>query len=232
MSETAQPDGEAKGPEGPVPTAAPMQPVASEGEPAAQSSEIPSGPAGSGSNRPAAASGVQAKNSGGLGNDTGEQSSSNKSHRAITLIVFAWAIDWVGAGFGLINSTYTTFGNKLPANLWDYVLTLPWAVVALAELGRVPFASAIYSKKIQARIMAIIGMLALSGVAVENWMFGFERTVNFRAQTVNVARQKLMDDEATLAALQSERSRITTSTPTSATNCVAESNNVPPVSRL
>src|ERR1700730_4962769 len=98
---------------------------------------------------------------------------SSASHPS--LIIYAWAIEIVGVSCGVLNSTYTTFGQNLPNSVWEYVPALPMAVVALAELGRVPLASAFFSKNRPTKVLAILAISALSCLAIENWTFGFER---------------------------------------------------------
>src|SRR5882724_5710689 len=96
----------------------------------------------------------------------------------IILIIFAWAMEIVGVTGGVINSTYTTFGEDLPNTFAGYVPALPMVALAAAELGRVPLASVIYHKHKLMQGIAILGILTLGYLAVENWTFGFERIVD------------------------------------------------------
>jgi hypothetical protein len=68
------------------------------------------------------------------------------SSKATILIVFAWVMEVVGITTGMVNSTYTTFGDDLPNTLAGYIPAVPMVALAVAELGRVPLASAIYQK--------------------------------------------------------------------------------------
>src|SRR5262249_42661590 len=43
------------------------------------------------------------------------------------LIVFAWAMEAVGVTRGIVNSTYTTFGENLPNTFVGYIPALPMA---------------------------------------------------------------------------------------------------------
>jgi hypothetical protein len=52
------------------------------------------------------------------------------------LITFAWAMEIVGVTGGALNSTYTTFGDDLPASLAGYIPAVPMVALAAAELGR------------------------------------------------------------------------------------------------
>ena len=50
----------------------------------------------------------------------GRMSNNNKS-----LIVFAWGMEIVGVAGGLINSSYTTFGEKLPETFLGFLPAIP-----------------------------------------------------------------------------------------------------------
>jgi hypothetical protein len=95
------------------------------------------------------------------------------SNKATILIVFAWVMEFVGVTTGMVNSTYTTFGDNLPKTLPEYIPAVPMVALAVAELGRVPLASVIYHKHKLMQGIAILGILALGYLAVENWTFGF-----------------------------------------------------------
>jgi|SRR5262245_2853402 len=131
-------------------------------------------------------------------------------NKGIILIVFAWAIEIVGVIGGLINSTYTTFGDDLPNTLAGYVPAVPMVVLAVAEFGRVPLASVFFHKHKIMQGTAILGILALGYLAVENWSFGFERIVDLRLKPVNVANRELSRSEAELSALADQRKQMTT----------------------
>jgi hypothetical protein len=117
------------------------------------------------------------------------------------LIIFAWAMEAVGVTGGVINSTYTTFGEDLPKTFAGYIPAVPMVALAVAELGRVPLASVIYDKHKLMQGIAILGILALGYLAVENWTFGFERIVDMRLKDVNAASRELSLAEAAHSAL-------------------------------
>ena len=52
----------------------------------------------------------------------------------------------VGITTGMVNSTYTSFGDDLPSILAGYIPAVPMVALAVAEAGRVPLASVIYHK--------------------------------------------------------------------------------------
>lgn len=114
----------------------------------------------------------------------------------------------VGITGGVANSGYTTFGEKLPDTLLGYVPAIPMVALAVAELGRVPLASVVYHKHKLIQIVAILGILALGYLAVENWTFGFERIVDLRLKSVNLAAQDLSLAESDFNALQLQRDRM------------------------
>lgn len=133
------------------------------------------------------------------------------SKNGAILITFAWAMEIVGVSCGIINSTYTTFGDDLPHTWAGYIPAVPMVALAVAELGRVPLSSVIFHKHKLTQGVAILGILALGYLAVENWTFGFERIVDLRLKPVNTANGELSRAEAELAALVDQRKRMTSS---------------------
>jgi hypothetical protein len=126
------------------------------------------------------------------------------------LIVFAWAMEAVGVTGGIVNSTYTTFGDNLPNTWWECIPAVPMIALAVAEFGRVPLASVIFHKHKLIQGIAILGIVALGYLAAENWTFGFERVVDLRLKSVNAASRELSRAEADLAALVERRKEMTT----------------------
>ena len=132
------------------------------------------------------------------------------SNKGTILIRFAWAMEIVGVAGGVINSTYTTFGENLPSTPIGYLPAVPMIALAVAEIGRVPLASVFFHKHKLMQGIAILGLMALGYLAVENWTFGFERIVDLRLKTVNSASRELSRAEADLAALLKRRMQIAT----------------------
>src|SRR5258708_7449920 len=140
-----------------------------------------------------------------------EQGGCVMSKNGTILIIFAWAMEIVGVSGGIINSTYTTFGEDLPNRFAAYIPAVPRVALAVAELGRVPLASVIFHKHKLMQGIAILGIFALGYLAVENWTFGFERIVDLRLKPVNTASRELLRTEGELAALVDQRKRMTSS---------------------
>jgi hypothetical protein len=130
--------------------------------------------------------------------------------KGILLIVFAWAMEIVGVAGGVVNSTYTTFGDDLPNTFAGYLPAVPIVVLAVAELGRVPLASVLFHRHKVMQSIALLGIVALGYLAVENWSFGFERIVDLRLKPVNAANRELSRAEAELSALVEQRKQMTT----------------------
>jgi hypothetical protein len=133
------------------------------------------------------------------------------SKNGTILIIFAWAMEIVGVAGGVINSIYTTFGEELPNSFWGYLPAVPMVALAVAELGRVPLASVLYYKHKLMQGVAILGIVALGYLAVENWTFGFERIVDLRLKPVSTARADALRAEDELSALVDQRKRMKTS---------------------
>lgn len=125
------------------------------------------------------------------------------------LIVFAWVMEAVGVTGGIINSTYTTFGENLPNSFAGYLPAVPMVALAVAEFGRVPLASVIFHKHKLMQGIAIVGIVALGYLAAENWTFGFERIVDLRLKTVNTASRDQSRADAELANLLERRKQMT-----------------------
>src|SRR5258708_38163075 len=140
-----------------------------------------------------------------------EQGGCVMSKNGTILIIFAWAMEIVGVSGGIINSTYTTFGEDLPNTIPGYIPAVPMVALAVAELGRVPLASVIFYKHKLMQGIAILGIFALGYLAVENWTFGFERIVDLRLKPVNTANADALRAEDELSALVDQRKRMTTS---------------------
>jgi hypothetical protein len=121
------------------------------------------------------------------------------------LITFAWAMEIVGVTGGALNSMYTTFGDDLPTSLAGYIPAVPMVALAAAEFGRVPLASVVYDKHRIMQAVAVLGILALGYLAVENWMFGFERVVDLRLKPVKAAARDVARAEADLSRLKEGR---------------------------
>jgi hypothetical protein len=126
------------------------------------------------------------------------------------LIVFAWVMEAVGVTGGIINSTYTTFGENLPNSFAGYLPAVPMVALAVAEFGRVPLASVIFHKHKFMQGIAIVGIVALGYLAAENWTFGFERIVDLRLKSVNTASREQSRADAELATLAERRKQMTT----------------------
>jgi hypothetical protein len=127
------------------------------------------------------------------------------------LITFAWGMELIGVTGGALNSTYTTFGDDLPVTLAGYIPALPMVALAAAEFGRVPLASVVYDKHRIMQAVAVLGILALGYLAVENWTFGFERVVDLRLKPVNAAARELARAVAELARLKDQRDHLAAS---------------------
>jgi hypothetical protein len=127
------------------------------------------------------------------------------------LIVFAWAMEIVGVSCGVVNSAYTTFGDDFPTTFTSYLPVIPMFALAVAEMGRIPLASAIFHKKRYMQAIATVGILSLGYLAVENWTFGFERIVDLRLKSVNPAHRNLALADSNLKALLEEQKQITDS---------------------
>jgi tetratricopeptide (TPR) repeat protein len=130
------------------------------------------------------------------------------SKNGLMLISFAWAMEIVGVTGGVINSVYTTFGDELPGTLGGYIPALPMVALAAAELGRVPLASAIFHKHWLMMMVALVGIISLGYIAVENWTFGFERVVDLRLKPVKMAIREVQLAEAEVSRLREQGERL------------------------
>jgi hypothetical protein len=128
-------------------------------------------------------------------------------NRLPLLFVYAWAMEIVGVGCGVLNAGYTTFGDKLPDTVWGYVGATPMIVLAVAELGRVPLVSAFFYRGVVIRCVCLLAILALSYLAIENWTIGFERLFSMRLNEVMAAASAVARADADRLALESENNQ-------------------------
>jgi len=82
-------------------------------------------------------------------------------------------------------------------------------VLAVAELGRVPLASVLSSRSRIMQAVALVGIVVLAYLAVENWTFGFECIVELRLKPVSAAGLLLSQVEAHQADLIASATRRT-----------------------
>ncbi len=135
---------------------------------------------------------------------TAKKRRSSGDHQLPLLIIYAWVMEIVGVGCGVLNAGYTTFGDKVPETIWGYVGATPMVVLAVAELGRVPIASAFYRRGKVIRCLCLLAILALSYLAIENWTVGFERLFSMRLSEVMTAASAVARAEANQLALETE----------------------------
>lgn len=83
-------------------------------------------------------------------------------------------------------------------------------VLAVAELGRVPLASVLFHRSRVMQAVALVGIVVLGYLAVENWTFGFERIVELRLKPVSAAGLLLSRAEAHQADLIRQRDQANT----------------------
>jgi hypothetical protein len=122
----------------------------------------------------------------------------------LLLIIYAWAMEIVGVGCGVLNAGYTTFGDKLPDTIGGYVAATPMIVLAVAELGRVPLVSAFFHRSKMVRCLCLLAIVALSYLAIENWTIGFERLFSMRLDEVMTALSAVTRAEADQLVLEKE----------------------------
>jgi hypothetical protein len=117
-------------------------------------------------------------------------------------------MELIGVTGGALNSTYTTFGDDLPVTVAGYIPAVPMVALAAAEFGRVPLASAVYDKHRVMQAVAVLGILALGYLALENWTFGFDRVVDLRLKPVNAAARELARAEAEFSRVKDQRDHL------------------------
>jgi len=129
--------------------------------------------------------------------------STGGAHGAGSLIYFAWMLEIVGVGCGVVSAAFTTFHDDFPNSAIGWLPALPLVVLAMAELLRIPLAQAFSQKKRWlARMLALAALIPLCGITVENWTFGIERIVTLRLHDVEPKRVALRAAEAAVSDLQ------------------------------
>ncbi|MGV7212520.1 hypothetical protein [Bradyrhizobium sp. UFLA05-112] len=126
--------------------------------------------------------------------------------KGLILITFAWAVEIVGVLTGFTTAVVTTYPNgELPTSLWSWLMVLPMAMVAIAELGRVPLTSVLFHRHKVMQVLAFVGIVFLAGLSFENWTFGFERIVEMRLKPVSAANLAFAQADAKLNDIKSRR---------------------------
>jgi len=126
------------------------------------------------------------------------------------LIHFAWTVEIFGILLGMVNSVSITFPRDLPTTIGGWLPALPVAVLAGFELLRIPLAKAFQeTPRLLPRLLALLAIIALLGVALENWTLGLERTVNQRIAPVEHLRdtQRQAQQAIALQSAANERAR-------------------------
>jgi hypothetical protein len=125
------------------------------------------------------------------------------------LITFAWTVEAFGVLAGLVTAMVTTFPAFLEGEFneskWKLLIAIPMAMVAVAELGRIPMTSMLFQRRPVMQIITVVGILFLAGIAFENWLFGFERIVDMRLKPVNEATLQLSRRQDDLKDLEHQR---------------------------
>jgi hypothetical protein len=135
----------------------------------------------------------------------GNNAVANKSGN---LIVFAWGAELFGIALGVANSISLTFPKSLPENLFGWLPVLPVAILAAFELLRIPLAQAFQqAQQFMPRLLALIAMIALVGIALENWTLGLERTLNQRIHQAEQFRADHQDAQRAIAAREEANRR-------------------------
>jgi hypothetical protein len=118
----------------------------------------------------------------------------------VGLIHFAWTVEIFGILLGIANSVSITFPKELPITISGWLPALPVAVLAGFELLRIPLAKAFQeTPRVLPRLLALVGIVALVGIAFENWTFGLERTVNQRIAPVELLRDDVRQVQQAIA---------------------------------
>jgi hypothetical protein len=129
--------------------------------------------------------------------------------KGMILITFAWTVEAIGVLAGFVTAVITTYpSGVIPPGIWPWLVALPMGMIAVAELGRIPLTSVLFSRHKVMQVVALLGILVLAGLAFENWTFGFERIVQLRLESVTQAALALSEAQATQKNLESQREDI------------------------
>jgi hypothetical protein len=137
-----------------------------------------------------------------------------KMKKGLILITFAWTVEAFGVLAGLVTAIVTNFPafaeGDFNESWWKLLYVPPMAMIAVAELGRIPMTSILYQRNTRMQIIAVVGILVLAGIAFENWFFGFERIVELRLKPVSAAVLVQSRKEDELADKEKQRAEAAT----------------------
>jgi hypothetical protein len=146
-------------------------------------------------------------------------SQSDRDRIGKRLITFAWGVEFIAAGIGLLiaaliiiaartqisdsigNTGVTTAGGIMNAFLGG----LPFIMVAVVELTKIPLATACYhAATLFWRIVFVVGLLFLMLITFETILNGFERNFTQRTYVINQLRKNLIQAEEGIASIDGE----------------------------
>ena len=146
-------------------------------------------------------------------------SQSDRERVGKRLITFAWGVEFIAAGIGLLiaaliiiaartqisesfgNTGVTTAGGIMNAFLGG----LPFIMVAVVELTKIPLATACYHASTPFwRIVFVVGLLFLMLITFETILNGFERNFTQRTYVINQLRKNLIQAEEGITSIGGE----------------------------
>tara|TARA_B100001057_G_scaffold496527_1_gene598230 strand:- start:330 stop:1973 length:1644 start_codon:yes stop_codon:yes gene_type:complete len=149
---------------------------------------------------------------------------SKKSYK--WLISLAWAFEITAALVGLsvawslgiqaFEYQKKTLGNILGNMAYIEVIlaSLPFVMVALGELLKIPISQIIYeAKKIKIKIIYFIVLIAITAITFETVYLGMERQYNLITSMVTIPKQKVESNRETIKNLNSKLEKIKENTP-------------------
>lgn len=138
------------------------------------------------------------------------------------LYYFAWAVEIVAVVIGLsigLSMVFDGFQQQTTAIGRDsinaagilniLVSALPFLMVAMVELTKIPFAEAYYRARTMGwRLLFLLALLFLSVITMESALNGFERTFASMVTSVSLTKNKTVELEETISDLELQRTNL------------------------
>jgi hypothetical protein len=157
-------------------------------------------------------------------------SQSDRERVGKRLIQFAWGVEFIAASIGLliaaliiiaartqISETIGSTGATTAGGIMNAFLGgLPFIMVAVVELTKIPLATACYHASTAFwRIVFVVGLLFLMLITFETILNGFERNFTQRTYVINQSRKNLIQAEEEIASIDGEVEKLSSVTPES-----------------
>ncbi|WP_426959105.1 hypothetical protein [Muricoccus radiodurans] len=110
-------------------------------------------------------------------------------------LVFAWTLEVLAVGMGLVLAVYAGFEGSGSGPLALVIATMPFLALAAIELTKIPLVALYFRVHHWGwKVLAVVALVAVTTATFENFVFGFERGFNERLTLIQQAEQRLLNN--------------------------------------